>query len=56
MIHLGKKFSKFLKMKSPCHPAIPLQGDIEEKLKHNPHKSCTCSVISELLKLENEYS
>lgn len=26
------------------------------KIKAYPHKSCTCSVITELLRLENEYS
>lgn len=53
---LGKMFSQFLKIQLPCYSAIPLQGDIEKEVKTYPHKSCTCSLITELLALENDYS
>lgn len=53
---LGKMFSQFLKVKLSCYSAIPLQGDIEEELKHTYIKAVHVVLITELLTLENDYS
>ena len=36
---LWKMFCQFLKVKLPCYSANPLQGDIEEELKHTHIKA-----------------
>lgn len=53
---LGKMFSQFLKVKLPCYSAIPLQGDIEEKLKHTHIKAVHVVSLLNYLHWKNDYS